>query len=73
MPTKKRPRGCPPGVARNPEGKNQYAEPSRTPMLGCRLSPAMQEKFLAKVQAIGLTKTEAMRLAIERWVESDDS
>jgi hypothetical protein len=69
MSIEKRLPGCPPGVARNPMGKNQYVG-DRGKMLGCRLPINLEAKFLERVEAEQITNTLALEQAVTVWLKS---
>jgi hypothetical protein len=69
MPVKKKRRGAPPGSVNNPTGKNQHAN-DRGKMIGFRMPLALEEKFLARVQGLKITNTQAVCMAIEQWLET---
>ena len=66
---KKRPPGCPPGVAMNPAGINQWSN-DRGKTLSVRLPQDLEEQFLAKVEQFGVTRTNALEMAIEQWLKT---
>jgi hypothetical protein len=70
MTDKKRPPGCPPGVAMNPTGINQWSN-DRGKTLSVRLPQDLEEQFLAKVEELGVTRTNAFEMAIEQWLENE--
>jgi hypothetical protein len=70
MTEKKRPPGCPPGVAMNPTGINQWQN-DRGRSLSVRLPLDLEKQFLSKVEELGVSRTNALQMAIEQWLENE--
>ena len=71
--TEKRPPGTPPGVIKNPTGKNQYSAlglESRGKSFGLRLPLTLDAQFRQAIEEKGITATVAMTEAVELWLKN---
>jgi hypothetical protein len=71
MTEKKRPPGCPPGVAMNPTGINQWSN-DRGKTFSIRLPVDLEQQLLLRVVELEITKTQAFEMAIEQWLQGQD-